>query len=94
MKVRLHFRQDKIHIDEEFAGKSADEVVGAMKARVMKELPFAMRLVVGTMSNLGFAQEVVRRYNESQKKSLPVPESCAEFLTLAQGEGLATIEEA
>lgn len=92
MNVRLHIQQDKMNIDETFTGSTAEEVVGKMKARVDRELPFAMRLAVSAMSNLMFAQEVVKRYNESQQKSLPVPSSCEAFLQLAQEQGFATLE--
>lgn len=94
MKVHLKFQQDKINVDESFTGGNADEVVGKMKARVTRELPFAMRFVVSAMSNVMFAQEVVKRYNEAQKKDVPLPTTCAEFLQRAQEQGLAIIEEA
>jgi hypothetical protein len=93
MKVHLKIEQDKVHVDETFTGGNAEEVVGKMKARVTRELPFAMRLVVSAMSNLMFAQEVVKRYNEAQQKNVPLPKTCAEFLQHAQEQGLAKIEE-
>jgi hypothetical protein len=92
MRVRIRFQQDKVNINEVFDGATAEEIVGKMKERVRKELPFALRLLVGGMSNLMFAQETVKRYNEAQKKSLPPPRSCEEFLKMAQAEGLATLE--
>lgn len=94
MKVRVNISQDKIQINETFTGNTADDIVAAVKTRLVRELPFALRLVAGGMSNLMFAQEVVRRYNAQQKRTLPLPNSCAEFLQLAQQEGFATVEEA
>lgn len=94
MRVHINIDQQGLTVKETFAGKSADEVVGAVKARVTRELPFALRIAVGAMSNLHFAQEVVRRYNNAQKRNLPLPTSCEEFLNLAQSQGFAIIEEA
>jgi hypothetical protein len=94
MKVLVTINDPQLTINEAFTGANADEVVGRMKARVSRELPFAMRLMVGAMSNLMFAQEVVKRYNEAQKQNAPIPASCEEFLQLAQAHGFATIEAA
>jgi hypothetical protein len=92
MKVHVNINERELKVNEAFTGANADEVVGQMKARVSRELPFAMRLMVGAMSNLQFAQEVVKRYNEAQKQNAPIPASCEEFLQLAQAHGFATIE--
>lgn len=91
MKVHVSIQQQNINVDEDFEGANSDELVGKMKARVAKELPFAMRVMVNAMSNLMFAQEVVKRYNQNSKKDLPSPQSCDEFLTLAQEQGFATV---
>jgi hypothetical protein len=80
-----------IAVKETFTGSTAEEVVGKMKARTASEMNFAMRLAVNSMSNLMFAQEVVRRYSAYKKINLPLPNSCQEFLTLAQQQGLAVI---
>jgi hypothetical protein len=93
MRVKVNITQDNMTINETFSGRDAEEVVAAMKSRVARELPFALRLAAGAMSPLMFAQEVVKRYNSNQKKNLSVPNSCAEFLSLASNEGLAIIEE-
>jgi hypothetical protein len=91
MTVHVNVTLEGIAVNETFEGTSADEVVGKMKARVARELNFAMKMVVNSMSNLMFAQEVVRRYNDFKSLTLPLPNSCDEFLTLAQEQGLATL---
>jgi hypothetical protein len=93
MKVHVKIDQDSINVDEAFAGNTADEIVGQMKARVARELSFAMRLGLNALSNLAFAQEVVKRLNQAHKLNLPIPNSCDEFLRLAQEQGYATIVE-
>lgn len=94
MIVSVNIAQDNIKINETFQGANAEEIVSAVKARVVRELPFAMRLIAGGMSSLMFVQELVKQYNASKKTHLPIPNSCAEFLTLAQEQGFAKIEEA
>jgi hypothetical protein len=94
MKVHVNIDQQGLTINETFTGNSPDEIVAVMKSRVARELPFALRLAVGAMSNLIFAQEVVKRYNQSQKLNLPIPASCDAFLQLAQEQGFATQESA
>jgi hypothetical protein len=92
MKVHVKINQDNFKVDESFTGANADELVGKMKARVAKELNFAMRLALNAMSNLAFAQEVVKRLNAAKKLNLPIPNSCDEFLQLAQQQGFAEID--
>jgi hypothetical protein len=92
--MKLRVRLEAYQIDEVFRGNTAEEVVSAMKARVLRDLPFAQRLFVGAMSNLQFAQEAVSLYNREQKKSVPRPSSCEEFLALAEQEGIAQKESA
>ena len=92
MKVYVKISQDNIKIDEAFVGDTADEVVGKMKARVAQELGFIMRTALNALSNLAFAQEVVKQLNQKQKLNLPIPNSCDEFLRQAQEHGYATIE--
>lgn len=94
MQVRVTIDQSGMKVDEAFTGTTADEVVGKMKARVAKELNFALRVAVNAMSNLAFAQEVVKRLNESKSLNLPPPKTCTEFIQMAQEQGFATIEEA
>lgn len=92
MKVHVQIKQQGVEVNEVFTGNNADAIVGAIKTRVARELNFALRMVVNGMSNLGFAQEVVKRYNESKQKRIPIPATCEEFLASAQAEGLATLE--
>lgn len=91
MKVHVNVTMEGVSVNEMFEGATAEEIVGKMKARVARELNFAMKMVVNSMSNLMFAQEVVRRYNDFKRLTLPLPNSCEEFLSLAQQQGLATL---
>jgi hypothetical protein len=93
MKVRVTYEAPGLRIDEIFIGPTCEVVLMAMKHRAASEAGFAARLVINGMSMMGFAQEVVRRYNRSAGKSLPIPETCQEFLRLAESEGIATILE-
>ncbi len=92
MRVHLNVSLEEMSVNEPFDGATADEVVSKMKSRVAKELSFPMKMALGAMGNVMFAQEVVRRYNAYKKLSLPLPASSEEFLTLAQQEGLAVVE--
>ena len=56
-------------------------------------LGFAARLVINAMSPVAFVQEVVRRYNKQAGKSLPIPDSCEDFLRTGESEGILTILE-
>lgn len=91
MRVQVHIDRPPIKVNEGFDGRNADEVVGKLKQRVLPELNFALRLMVNSFSNLRFAQEIVRRYNDREKTSYPVPNSCWEFLQSAEKMGYATI---
>ena len=93
MKVRIHIIEQDWSVRETISAGSAEEVVSRIKSRVQQELPFALRLLIGAMGPLSFAQEVVRNYNKSRRKNLPPPGSCSQFLEMAQREGFAVIEE-
>ena len=92
MKVRVNINQQGVEINEVFSGNTAEDIVHAMKSRVARELNFALRMVINGMSELSFAQEVVRRYNENARKNVPIPNSCEQFLQSAQSEGFASME--
>jgi hypothetical protein len=92
MKVHVNVSLEGMSVNEMFEGGTADEVVTKMKARVARELSFPLKLAVNAMSSLGFAQEVVRRYNAFKKLDLPLPRTCEEFLELAREQGLAETE--
>jgi len=93
MKVRVTYRTPDMAIDETFVGGDAETVVTAMKQKAASQMKFALRLVVNAMSPLAFAQEVVKRYNEATKKSVPRPQSCEEFLKQGEAEGIVTFLE-
>jgi len=92
MRVHVKINQSNYNIDEVFEGASAEDVVGLMKARVAKELSFALRIAVNAMGNLTFAQEIIKRLNAAKNLKLPIPTTCAEFLEQAQQQGIATVE--
>ncbi len=94
MKVRIDIREKGFSLSDIFEGATAEEIVSKVKARIARDLPFALRLAVGAMSPLAFAQEVVKRYNDARKATVPAPQSCQEFLQTAVSLGLATIEQA
>ena len=88
MKVRVQYETEGISVNETFDGSTCDDVVRAMKKRVASEAGFAARIVINSMSTLGFAQEVVRRYNRQHNRSVKHPESCEEFLEAGEAEGI------
>ena len=92
MRVHVNVSLEAMSVNETFEGATADDIVGKMKARIARELGFAMKMIVNAMGNLVFAQEVVRRYNELKNLSLPLPTSAQEFLSLACEQGLASVE--
>jgi hypothetical protein len=92
MRVHVNVSLEGMSVNEAFEGTTPDDIVGKMKARVARELSFPMKMAVNAMGNVMFAQEVVRRYNDVKKLSLPLPANSQEFLTLAQQQGLATVE--
>ncbi len=91
MSVQVHIDRPPIKVNEKLEGRNAEEVVGKLKGRVLPELNFALRLMVNSFSNLRFAQEIVRRYNDREKTNYPIPNSCWEFLQSAETMGYATI---
>lgn len=91
MSVNVHINRPPIVVNEKFDGRNAEEVVGKLKGRVASELNFAQRLMINSFSNVRFAQEVVRRYNEREKTTYPLPNSCWEFLLSAEEIHCVTI---
>lgn len=91
MRVQVQYQAEQIRLDELFSGKNAEEIVRQMQGRVASRVNFVMRLAVNALSPLQFSQETIRRYNDATGKSLPIPQSCEEFLQLGQNEGIVTI---
>jgi hypothetical protein len=94
MRVRVQFQAEQIRVDEYFSGNSAEEIVRQMQGKVASKVNFVMRLAVNALSPLQFSQEAIRRYNNATGKTLPIPQTCEEFLKLGQKEGIVTILEA
>jgi hypothetical protein len=94
MKIHVKFEGEGTAVDEDFEGASADAVLGQIKAKVVEQLPFALRAFAGAMSNVAFAQEVVRRANAANKTSAPLPKTAEEFIELGKENGSITVLEA
>jgi hypothetical protein len=93
MRVRVSYSTSDIQIDEVFDGANADAIVSAMQRLVAARAGFAIRLLINSLSPLQFAQQVVTRYNETLNKSISMPRSCAEFISLGQSEGIVEVIE-
>ena len=93
MKVRIKYEGQGLTVDETFTAPHCEAVVAAMKIRVASEAGFAARLIISGMSPLGFAQEVVWRYNRQTGRGLPLPASCEDFIRTAESEGIASVLE-
>lgn len=93
MRVIIRFHEGDLRVNEEFCGRNADEVVSHMKARVGREFAFPLRMAINAMSNTGFVQDAVRRINRERGLRLPIPQSCSEFIQLAQEQGIATVQD-
>ncbi|HSV72532.1 MAG TPA: hypothetical protein VLH79_02095 [Chthonomonadales bacterium] len=87
----MTYQTPDVHIDEVFSGASADEVVSAMQRAVAARGSLAVRLFVGALSPLSFAQVAVDRYNDAAQRSIARPTSCEEFLRSSEREGLLTV---
>jgi len=93
MKVRVSLEIAERKIDEVVTGRDADDVLAQAKARVEKELG-RKGLFLKAMSPMGFAQEVVRRYNAGTKSNYAIPQTADEFLRLGADLGyLQEVEE-
>lgn len=93
MKIHVKFEGEGTSVDEDFEGANSDEILGKIKAKVVDQLPFALRAFAGAMSNVAFAQEVVRRANAANKTSVPLPKTADEFIALGQENGSITVIE-
>jgi len=91
MRVRVTYRTPDMDIDEEFTGAGADEVVAAMQKAVAARAPLGLRLFVGALRPLSFAQVAVDRYNDAARTDIARPATCEEFLRAGEREGLLTV---
>jgi hypothetical protein len=93
LTVRAAFRAGDLSVDETFSGATPENVVAAIQTAVARRAPLAMRLAIGLLTPLRFAQMVVIRYGEASGRVFPPPSTCAEFIALAQSEGFAVVIE-
>jgi hypothetical protein len=92
LRVHLRINEPPLVLDETFTGANAEEVVGMVKEYTLRKMPLPLRFMYGKMSNLDSARELVRRYNQTRKKNLPLPNSCEEFLSMVEQMGYGRIE--
>jgi hypothetical protein len=90
MKVRVNLEIAQRKIDEVVTGRDADDILAQAKARVERELGWK-GIFLKAMTPLGFAQEVVRRYNAGTGSQYAIPQSAGEFLKL--GADLGYLQE-
>lgn len=90
MKVRVSLEIAERRVDEVVTGINAEDVLAQAKARVEQEIGWK-GLFLKLMSPLGFAQEVVRRYNASTNSQYSIPQSADEFIKL--GSDLGYLQE-
>lgn len=91
MKLHVHFQTGEMKINEVVEGATAEAVVAAMQKRVASEAGFIVGAIVRKMTPLAFAQEATRRYNTALKDTMPVPQSCVEFIQMGRGKGFADL---
>ena len=93
MKLHVHFESGGMKVNEVVSGTTAEEVVSAMQQRVAKEAGFLVGTVVKRMTPLQFAQEATRRYNTAMKDTVPLPQTCQEFIDNGVQKGFANYVE-
>lgn len=90
MKVRVTMDVADRHIDETLSGTDASDILSQAKSRVAREMGWK-GLFLNAMPTLTFAQEAVRRYNNTYKTQYELPQSADEFLTLGQDLNYLTV---
>ena len=78
-------------INEVIEGATSEAVVAAMQKRVASEAGFIVGAIVRKMTPLAFAQEATRRYNTAFKDSVPVPQTCDQFVQIGIEKQFATL---
>jgi multidrug resistance efflux pump len=89
MKIRVDIQD--IHQEMEAADSNA--MLGRVKDEAARRAPLLLRGLIKSMSDLSFAQEVVKRANASRGTSHPAPQSAQEFLDWGVSNGFVTIIE-
>jgi hypothetical protein len=93
MKLYVRFDIAGLSVDDVIEGENAQEITGKAKDVVATKLGTFMGALVRSMSDLQFAQEVVRRYNAAHGSSCSLPTTVEEFVMWAIAEKLATVVE-
>lgn len=93
MKLHIHFQTGELRVNELIEGATADQVVAEMQSRTAAKMNFLVAAVVRKMTPLQFAQEATRRYNAAMNDTLPMPQSCDEFVQLGIQKGFASIAD-
>lgn len=87
MRVRARVNMPGMAIDEVFSGKTAEEVVVALRSFAARKAPFLARPIISSMPPLKLAAEATRLYNQETGKQVPPPASCEAFLAAGVAEG-------
>lgn len=90
MKIQITLDE----INQSFEGRDAAELLHQAKREAARRAPFLMRAVINGMSDLAFANEVVKRANQQEKRNDALPQSAQDFLDWAAQRGYVKVVEA
>ncbi|MDO8588808.1 MAG: hypothetical protein Q7T82_17395 [Armatimonadota bacterium] len=93
MKLHVKFNISNLAVDEEIEGNGAADVTRKAKMAIAARLDFLSGTFVRSMPDLGFAREVVSRYNSATGSSCPPPAGVDEFIDWALAQKLASVVE-
>ncbi len=90
MKLQIHVQ----NIQETVEVPNAAAALSRLKSEAAARAPFLVRAMIRSMSDLNFANEVVKRANVAENREDDLPRSAQEFLDWAIERNYATIVEA
>jgi len=93
MKLHVKFDISGLSVDEMIEGETSADIARTAKRVIASRLDFLSGAFVKSMSDLGFAQEVVRRYNSATGSSCSLPKSTDAFVEWVIERGLASVVE-
>lgn len=93
MKIHLQLQLMNQKIEETIEGQDAAALLHMVKQETGKRVPFFLRGIVNGMTDMGFAQEAVRRANQANGRKDPSPASAQDFLDWAVERGWAQVVE-
>lgn len=89
MKIEVHVQG----IRETVEVRDAAEALSLLKEQAAARAPMLLRGIIRSLSDLGFAGEVVKRANSEEKRADALPGNAQEFLEWAVERGYATVLE-